>query len=176
MFLTCGGCGQSVPGGRATCQFCGASLATAVPSASAQSVAGLRSVGGTKARAYEPQNLQTPRWIETAFTACAGAYALFGALNIVMDFASRHGSSPATAIAVGIVQISIGLGLIVRNEFVRTHVNLILWLSVAVNGLFLFFMLMAALGAGGMLYVAVIFQAFNVALSVAIIWLNNETD
>lgn len=174
MFLQCAGCGQSVPGGMANCQFCGASLAMAAPSANAQALAGQRSIGGGKARQYERLELHTPQWIETAFTVCSGIYVFLGALHIVLSFAVARGGSPMTAIIVGVIQISLGIALILRNELVRTHINFFLWVGVAMNGFLTFLFTMAALGAGGLMWMAVIAPATTVVLNLALIWLNNE--
>ena len=175
MFLTCGGCGQSVPSGMASCQFCGTSLAGASHSAQATALAAQRGPGGST-RAYPQVSLETPKWVETLYYLFSGLYALSGVVDIVTAFAIKNGSGPGMAITIGLIQIILGVGMILRNDAIRSIMNFLLWISVGVNGVILFLALMAALGAGGLFFVVAIIQALRVGLSLGIIWLNNEMD
>ena len=174
MFLQCRGCGQSVPGGLTHCQFCGAALAGASASSSAQAIAGERSIGGGKPRPYERLVLETPAWVETAYTVCSGLYALGGLVGIGLALLARRGDGPGFGIFVGLVQIALGVAMVRRNEFIRTHIGLLLWISAAMNGFLAILFGAAALGAGGLMWMALVAPVFNLALNLALIWLNNE--
>ena len=156
-----------------SCHFCGASLAGVA-----------RPVGPVKKTAAGPAP-----WIMTLYYIVAGYWIFGGAKEIITDAIGianlqAKPDSPAASfsfvlyimIVVGLFQLVLGTGLLLKWEWARAVVNFFCWVRIALGLLGLYTTILAVPILGAMAIVYVFFHILDLVMAGLQIWLIGETD
>lgn len=183
--IQCPKCSNSLPDWAQVCQFCSADLkgvARPVPTASA----------GPQSRPYTGP----AKWIWPTYYAISGYYILDGLRMIliaVLRITSIHkaaatGSSAVVMagdtltsfqyvdIVVGAITIFIGIGLILRLEFVRGIVNFFCFINIVLGVLRLGSTILIGSLLGPIVLLLLFLNVLSIASSALMIYLIGETD
>lgn len=115
--ITCPGCQKTLPDWSQSCQFCGASTAKVV-----------RPVAPPKIR--RPMATDAAPWVWVAYYVISVFYILRGAAGILTGVGVLGEESKVVDIVFGSVNALIGLGLLLRLEFIRGIMNVVCFLQM----------------------------------------------
>lgn len=158
--VKCPGCGAILPDGAVTCQFCGKTVGGPPPIR-------LGRPASSRTPAVSPG---APRWAGTAYNLIAVYWILSGAYSVLTALLLADKGAGVVAAAFGLFPVAVGLGLILRIEFVRGIVNVLC-------GLQILFGIVGVLGsffAGHPL--GVLMSFFQIATAGFMIYLIGETE
>jgi hypothetical protein len=131
--------------------------------------------------------MQTAPWIWPAYYIISGYYVVGGLTDVIRGviLMTKHtdnvigeqlGFFGYIGIIVGAIQIIIGLGLLLRIEFIRAVVNFFCWISILSGA----FGLLGSVLAGGFFtgwgIMGIALNVFNIVSSALMIYLIGETD
>lgn len=153
----------------ATCQFCGASLATVA-----------------RPQTVQKKKAGPEQWVMTLYYIVASYWMLNGLWDIgssIYSFtgsdSAGHGPGPFTIIAmiIGAISFAVGLGLVLKWDLARGVANIFCWIIIANAALS--FLSMAGLGAlfgTGFMLFAIFMSVLQIAAAGTQIWLLSETE
>lgn len=166
--ITCPKCSQSLPDWAQSCQFCGSSLANVPrPKVEKEKRTTLGAI---------PSWIWALYYIVCVYWLADGAFAILNSTQVISFAGQKMESTDYLGMFFGAVRILIGLGLILRLEFIRAYVNFVCFLNIlgGLLGCWAGIMLMAANGLVGSILVIV--NGLQVIASGLMIWLIGETD
>ncbi len=166
--ITCPKCNQSLPDWAQTCQFCGSALTNvARPKVEKERRSNLGAIPGWVWALY---------YIVCVYWIADGTFAILNSTQVFTFQGQKFESTDYFGIFFGAVRILIGLGLVLRLEFIRAYVNFVCFLNIlgGLLGGWAGIMLMAVNGLFGA--ILVITNGLQVIMSGLMIWLIGETD
>jgi hypothetical protein len=165
--ITCPGCQKTLPDWSKNCQFCGADTAKV----------------SRPEPVKKPQyvsSLDAPKWVWWAYYGIGAYWMIGGFISVLegfglpkLDFSEV---SNIVALVMGGVNVLIGLGILLRIEFIRGIVNVICFMNI-LSGLLGAWGSFLGIGLFG--FVSVLFMLlnlFDVATGGLMIFLLGETD
>ena len=171
MFAPCPNCRATVPAGQAQCQFCGAALAAIAPAKGSiwhDDAADPASRGPYR----------RPTWVPLAYNLVSAYIGLSGLVQLVTGgvHIARDNWVGYIEVVMGTIGLVLGVGLLLKIEFIRGVVNFVCGISIlfGIFGLLAGFPFMMALGFVGLLWL--LQSVFNLATNAAMIYLVGETD
>lgn len=158
----------------ASCQFCGTSLAGVAPQAAKASI--WHDDNALPTHAYG-----RPKWVPLAYNLVAVYMAVSGLVGAFTSFLTmRKGGELAgivgpIGIVFGVIWIALGIGLLLKVEFIRGVVNFFCGLGLIFGVINLFTSIgMLVTGISGVLWVGNIL--LGIVTNAAMIYLVGETD
>ena len=174
MFVQCRGCGQTVPGSSAHCQFCGTSLAGVAPTAAKASI--WHDDHNPPAHAYG-----RPKWVPLAYNLVSAYIGISGVIQVIASIATMKKAEEigrffaGVGIVFGVIWIILGIGLLLKVEFIRGVVNFVCGIGLILGILDLFGSIgWLVTGFFGVLVVGNII--LGIVTKAAMIYLVGETD
>lgn len=171
--INCPRCQQTLPDWAQTCQFCGSDLK------------GVQRPVQPKAK--RQRGFQTAKWIWPAYYACAGYFILNGLLETIgaiavagtvtkTPFGNIVNSVNYVGVVVGVLTIVVGIGLILKVEFIRGVVNFFCGISILISLLTLIPTILgsALVGLYGIVYI--VRSLLSILTNGLMIYLIGETD
>lgn len=167
MFVPCPSCRNSVPAGQPQCQFCGSALPVTAP---------------VKGSVWHDDAVNTPyrrpTWVPLAYNLVSAYIGLSGLVQLVTGgvHIARDNWVGYIEVVMGTIGLVLGVGLLLRIEFIRGVVNFVCGMSILFGlfGLLASFPFMMVLGLVGLLWL--LQSVFNIATNAAMIYLVGETD
>jgi tetratricopeptide (TPR) repeat protein len=152
IMVTCPQCKQKVLETAPTCPYCRAVLRPIVQ----------------QRGKLDPFKLS---WQERAYTVMCWIYILLNAIVLIAGVVaySQSQASGTIDVASGVVGVAVGIGLLVRNEWVMYIAKIILWLSVGLSALMLLLTLMTFRGLDS--FVALLLILFRGSLNGFMLYL-----
>ncbi len=167
MFAPCPNCRNTVPAGLATCQFCGASLAAIAPAK-----------GSVWHADAVDQPYRRPTWVPLAYNLVAGYIAVSGLVQLVTGgvHVAKGNWVGYIELVMGGIALVLGVGLLLRIEFIRGVVNFVCGINLllGVFGLLAMIPLVMLFGWIGLLLAFM--KVFDLACNAGMIYLVGETD
>lgn len=171
--ISCPKCSASLPDWAKTCQFCHADTTA---------VARPKPVASSRPVAFAGP----PQWVWGAYYAISVLYVVEGVDDIFMTFVNSHrkimgeeigiGPFGILSIVLGALTILIGLGLVLRIEFIRGIVNFFCGVQILLGILGFFGAVAAALFTGPFGILLMFLEVLRVVCGVMMIYLIGETD
>lgn len=165
--ITCPKCRKLLPVWQETCQFCGEIIPEQVRREAADRSDPARS---------QPVGAAPDKRVILAYYVIAIVWAAMGLLGVVRNVITDDAGLLALPfVIINLIQVVLGIGLLLRIEFIRVVVNFIAGVNLLLTAAFLIiFMPVRLVIPWG--WVSVIYDLFTIAVCGLVIFLIAETD